>query len=68
MWPLIIPAMERNFLDHFHCRWVRWQKFGQNSIGMWTWPIVVELPYALAYSFVLAVGVPVNTYWFDLEL
>ena len=65
---LIIPAMERNLLDHFHHRWVYWQIYGQNSIGMWMWPIAVELLYALAYSFVLAVGVPVDTYWFDLEL
>ena len=60
--------MERNLLNHFHHRWVCWQKYGQNSIGMWMWPITVELQYALAYSFVLAEGVPVNTYWFDLEL
>ena len=32
------------------------------------WPIVVELWYALAYSFVPVVGVPVNTYSFGLEL
>ena len=68
MWLLIIPAMERNLHDHFHHRWVCWQKYGQNSVGMWKWPIAVGLLYALAYSFVLAVGVPVNTYWFDLEL
>ena len=65
---LIIPAMERNLLNHFHHRWVCWQKYSQNSVGMWMWPIAVKLLYALAYSFVLAVGVPVNTYWFDLEL
>ena len=66
MWLLIVPAMERNLCDHFHHKWVCWQKYDQNSTGMW--PIVVGLLYMLAYSFVLVVGVPVNTYWFDLEL
>ena len=68
MWLLIIPTMERNLHDHFHHKWVCWQIYGQNSIGMWMWLIAVELLYALAYSFVLVAGVPVNICWFDLEL
>ena len=64
---LIIPAMERNLLDCFHHRWVYWQKYGQNFIGMLMWPIAVELLYVLACSFVLVVGVLESTYLFDLE-
>ena len=60
--------MERNLRDHFHHKWVCWKIYDQNSVGMWMWTIAVELLYALAYSFVLVVGVLVNTYWFDLEL
>ena len=64
---LSIQAMERNLLYCFHHRWVYWQKYGQNFIGMLMWPITVELLCVLACSFVLAVGVLASTYLFDLE-